>query len=184
MKKEGFDLDIKGGAYTKKKDWYPFTNVYDTTYEFSNYVDKDMSLTVIYNFGAFDGKSSSFYNEDSAYFAAFYGAYVIKDEEDPENIYGFDNDKVNIDEIAEVPLFDYKYLVVQDLGCKNPIFEVSEFTAEYDIEYISYKDWVKIEARMLANSPSHTKKENKLGYIQYGLPINNGKVGALEYWAP
>lgn len=180
MKQQDFDIDIKGGASTSKKDWYPFVNVYDTTYEFSKYTGRDLSLTVLYNFGAFDGKSSFFYNDDSKYFSAFYGAYVIKDEQSPENRYGFVQDKVNIQEITEVAMFDYKYLVIEDLGCVYPVFETLSYESEYDVNYLDYDDWVKIDAKMLANSPSHARKEHKLGYIQYGVPIDNGKEDFFE----
>ncbi len=180
MKTQGFDIDIKGGLSTLKKDWYPFVNVYDTSYEFSKYTNRDLSLTVLYNFGAFEGKNSSFYNENSDYFSAFYGAYIIKNEENSDSTYGFDGDKLNMVEIAAVPLFDYKYLVIEDLGCPNPVFEIEEYETEYDVEYLGFENWVRIDATMSANSPSHKRVEKKLGYIQYGAPINNNKDDFFE----
>ena len=180
MKQQGFDIDIKGGLSTPKRDWYPFVNVYDTSYEFSRHTGEDLSLTVLYNFGAFSGKSSSFYDEDSDYFAAFYGAYVVHDNQNPDNVYGFEGDEINIDEIAEVPMFDYKYLVIEDLGCPYPVFEIEKFETMDVAEYAGYEGWVRVDARMISNSPSHTRREKKLGYIQYGAPINNGKDDFYE----
>ena len=167
---------MKGGFSTAKKDWYPFVNTYDTSYEFSRYTGEDLALTVLYNFGAFDSlRSSSFYNEESGYFAAFYGAYVVHDESGEGMPYGFMEGKADIDEIAQVAMFDYKYLVIQDLGCDNPVFELIEYDTLENTDYIGYSGWTRIDAKMLSNSPSHTRVEKKLGYIQYGQPRDNGK---------
>jgi hypothetical protein len=176
MESQGFNIDIKGGLSTAKKDWYPFVNTYDTSYEFSRYTGGELALTVLYNFGAFDSlRSSSFYNEESDYFAAFYGAYVVHDESGEGTYYGFTDGGADIDKIAQVAMFDYKYLVIQDLGCDSPVFELTHYDAQENTDYIGYSGWTRIDAKMLSNSPSHTRVEKKLGYIQYGLPQDNGK---------
>ena len=180
MRNQGFDIDIKGGAYTPKKDWYPFVNIYDTSYEFSRHTGEDLSLTVLYNFGAFNGRSSSFYDESSKYFAAFYGAYVLRDNQNPDSAYGFAGEKINVDDIAKVAMFDYKYLVIEDLGCPYPVFEIEEYETTGGLEYAGYKGWVRIDAEMTSNSPSHMRHGKKLGYIQYGPPISNGKDDFYE----
>jgi hypothetical protein len=180
MRRQGFDIDIKGGLYTPGKDWYPFVNCYDTSYEFSRHTGEDLSLTVLYNFGAFGSRSSAFYDESSDYFAAFYGAYALHDNQAPDRAYGFDGEEINIAEIAEVPMFDYKYLVIEDLGCAYPVFEIERYETEDVAKYAGYENWVKVDAEMKANSPSHTRREKKLGYIQYGPPISNGKDDFYE----
>ena len=175
MQKQGFLIDIKGGFSTCKKDWYPFVNTYDTSYEFSRYTGEDLALTVLYNFGAFNGRASTIYDESSDYFAAFYGAYVIHDESGEGARYGFSDGGADVDEIAQVAIFDYKYLVIQDLGCDKPVFEIIKYDTEEDTDYLGYPGWTRIDAKMRANSPSHTRVEKKLGYIQYGPPQDNGK---------
>ena len=105
---------------------------------------------------------------------------MIHDNWDPENAYGFDRGEIDIDEIAGVPMFDYKYLVIEDLGCGNPVFEILEYEASEVEEYAGYEGWVRIDAKMLSNSPSHTRHESRLGYIQYGRPLNNSKDDFYE----
>lgn len=180
MKEQSFKLDMPGGNSTNKKDWYPFVNIYDTSYEFSRFINHDVSLTVLYNFGAFKGKSSSLYDEQSKYFGAFYGAYVIHDNEEPDLTYGFNDEEIDFNQIVAVPQFDYQYLVIEDLGCNNLIFDILSYDAVYDTAYIGFDDWVKIDAIMLSNSPSHSYQEKKLGYIQYGLPLTNDKPDFFE----
>jgi hypothetical protein len=135
---------------------------------------------VLYNFGAFNGPSSALYDESSNYFASFYGAYAICYNEDTNRKYGFDSEKINIEEIAAVPIFDYKYLVIEDLGCDNLVFNIDKHETLAKLNYIGYAGWVKIDAVMKANSPSHKKEEFKLGYIQYGKPMDNEKEDFFE----
>ncbi len=180
MSEKGFKIDMSGGLLTLKKDWYPFVNIYDTSYEFSKYTGKDLSLTVLYNFGAFKGNSSLLYDENSKYFAAFYGAYAVCVNDSLQKRYGFDGTKVNIDEISAVPMFDYKYLVIEDMGCENPEFELISHTMSDKISYVGYDDWVRIDAKMRSNSPTHERMEFKLGYIQYGKPVKSDKGDFFE----
>ena len=176
MQKQGFAIDMKGGLSTARRDWYPFVNTYDTSYEFSRYTGEDLDLTVLYNFGAFDSlSSSSFYNEHSDYFAAFYGAYVIHDAGGTDEPYGHKDSKPDIDAVAEVASFDYRYLVIEDLGCGEPVFEIDDIAVREDADYLSYSGWTVIDAKMRSNSPSYTRVEKKLGYIQYGPPRDNDK---------
>lgn len=180
FEENNLDIDIKGGTITSKKDWYPFVNIYDTSDEFSYNIGRDVNITILYNFGAFDGKSSRLYDDKSRYFAGFYGAYVIQEIENPDKKYGFKDDVLEIDEIMEAFEFDYKYLVLEDLGCINPVFDVHEYDIKYDTSYLGYDDWVRIDTKLKSNSPSHERIERKLGYIQYGPPITNDKPDFFE----
>ncbi len=180
MHEKGFEIDMKGGLFTAKKDWYPFVNIYDTSYEFSKYMDEVLRLTVVYNFGAFDGKSSLLFDEGSIYFAAFYGAYAIFSSENLQRVYGFNNEEIDIEEISAVPMFDYKYLVIEDMGCKDPTLELISYKSTKDISYAGYEGWIQIDALMHASSPVHQRQKFKLGYIQYGKPIASEKGDFYE----
>ena len=180
MQQMGFEVDIPGGNSTPKKDWYPFVNIFDASSRFSNYTNQDLTLSVLYNFGAFSGKSSSIYDDTSPYFSAFYGAYVVKNNEIPNTPYGFQNGTIVFDEIMKVALYDYKYIVIGDLGCINPVFEVLSYDISDSVNYAGYDGWVKINADIKTNSVSHNFKSKKAGYIQYGKPQNNDKPDFYE----
>ncbi len=180
MKQQGFDIHIPGGAFTSQKDWYPFVNIFDTSQGFSNYIDEDVSLSVLYNFGAFEGKSSSLYDENSKYFGAFYGAYVVKNNISKKEPYGFKDNKLDINQIINAAKYDYKYLVIRDFGCLEPIFDVISYDIQENISYIGYNDWVKIDAEMITNSTAHTYKKHLTPYLQYGVPKKTNKEDFYE----
>ena len=132
MKKEGIDLKIPGGYSTLKKDWYPFVITYNA-HGFSNFTKKDVDLSILYNFGAFDyiKGSSLLYSVSSDYHSAFYGAYAVKEN---GNSYGYNQyGKINVDEMADIFKYDMQVLVLQSIGCDSPIFD-------FEIKNIGEKD--------------------------------------------
>ena len=65
---------MPGGLSTREKDWYPFVMTFNDDKGFSNFINRDMNFTVLYNFGAFEyiNGASSIYNFNSDYYGAFY----------------------------------------------------------------------------------------------------------------
>lgn len=175
MRENDIIVQIPGGNITKDKDWYPFVNTFNSSEGFSRFISRDVDLTVLYNFGAFEGRSSTLYAEDSKYFSSFYGAYVLKNNEDTDEKYGFREDKLDINQIVDVTLYDYTYLVLYGFGCINSIFDVVSYETIENVSYIGYNDWIRIDAVIYTNSPTHDYDGSKLSYIQYGKPIKTDK---------
>lgn len=180
LKEQKISLKIPGGLSTPEKDWYPFVMVFNDNEGFSKYIGRDLSLTILYNFGAFswEKSSSTFFLDDSPYLGGFYGGYIVK-ENTGENKYGFTSQgQLNIDDIFAVSKYDYKYLVLQSLGCPEDqlTMDVLSYDTTKDVEYAGYKGWQKIDAFMLLNSPDHKFKGNRKAYIQYGNPLKQVKM--------
>lgn len=52
--RKGFDIHIPGGLATWKTDWYPFVMTFVDNKGFQSYMgNKNLSLTILYNFPAF-----------------------------------------------------------------------------------------------------------------------------------
>ncbi|WP_427339356.1 hypothetical protein [Caloranaerobacter sp. DY30410] len=176
--KRNIKFYIPSGIITKEKDWYPFVLTFNDNEGFSKYTGKKLSLTIFYNFGHFKFKEgfSSYYDQNSPYFSSFYGGYVIYNNENPDDSYGFNIDgKIKIEELESIPRYDQTRLVLPSLGCpEHKIYFKSKIDKiEYDIEYLGIKDWVKIDSIVTTNGPNHKYKEKHLGYIQYGKPPAN-----------
>lgn len=169
LRDEHIKLDMKGGLSTREKDWYPFVMTFNADYGFSNYIGRDVRLSILYNFGAFEylEGASSYYNKQSDYFNAFYGAYVVKEDK----FFGYNDDLTpNFEEMASVPKYDMTVLVLRSIGCKNPTFEF-DINATYTVdEYLGLSDWDVIDATITTNSPMHQYQDNHQAYIQYGKP--------------
>lgn len=170
LKKENIDIDIPGGWSTLKKDWYPFVMTFNTSQGFSNYIGKEVELSILYNFGAFDyfKGASSYYDAKSPFFDAFYGAYVAKGK---NFAFGYHEDGTpNIEEMALVPEYDMKVLVLESIGCTEPLFNF-KLDKSYPIEeFLGYQNWDVIEATLTTSSPMSQPKENYQAFIQYGKP--------------
>lgn len=176
LNKLDVSVEIPGGTSTKEKDWYPFVSVYNDTQGFSNFMGRELSLTILYNFGAFDWKSgsSTYYNAESPYYNSFYGGYIIQDQETNRK-YGFTTDgEPLIEEIISVPEYDFKYLVMQSLGCPEEKLAMDALSYEItaNVDYVGYDDWYRIDGLLLLNNPNHKFKSNRRAYIQFGNPIN------------
>ena len=176
IEKEKIKFKIPGGISTIKRDWYPFVITFNDDEGFSRYMDKNLSLTILYNFGHFQIKdgSSSYYNPNSKYFSSFYGGYLVRNDENKRLPFGFDtNNNINIKELTSVPKYDLDKLVLRSLGCPESkiIIDYSIDDIKDNIDYVGYKNWVKIDTEFRVNSPLHRYKEEKRAYIQYGRPI-------------
>lgn len=176
LNKYDINLDIPGGLSTKDKDWYPFVMVFNDDSGFSRYSSKDLSLTILYNFGHFKLKegSSSYYDPNSKYYSSFYGGYLVKTNGVSESSFGFNNDgTINLDEISLVPKYDQEELVLSSIGCpkEKMKFDVSIDDVKYKVNYINHENWVKIDSTIITNSPIHKLTKNHMAYIQYGKPI-------------
>ncbi|MTI67689.1 MAG: hypothetical protein FH753_13970 [Firmicutes bacterium] len=174
INKYDIKLKIPSGSYTKKKDWYPFMLYHNDYKGFSNYLNKDLSLTVVYNFGHFDLLEgfSSYYNENSPYYNAFYGAYIIRNNKNSENGFGFlDNGKIDTLEMGQLPKYDQTHLVLPSLGCpiKDATFENTIKKIEYNVNYVNIPNWTKVNSIIKTNSPIHKYQSKQKGYIQYGI---------------
>jgi len=175
LEKNDIVLKIPGGLSTPEKDWFPFVMTFNDDRGFSEFMGRDLSLTILYNFGSFSWNSSSsaFFDRDSPYFNSFYGGYVVQENEQ-NKIYGFTEEgELNLEETFAVPQYDFKYLVLQSLGCPASKLKMEILSQEItkDVEYVGYEDWVRIDSLMLVNSPEHKFKGSRRAYIQYGNPL-------------
>ena len=171
------DLSIKipGGTSTEENDWYPFVLVYKANEGFSKHIGRDVDLTILYNFGAFDWKSgtSTFYDAKSQYFNSFYGAYVIKENQSDRKFAFTPEGEPIIEEIISVPEYDFKYLVMDGLGCPQDklTMEALSYEITEDVTYAGYDDWHKMEGLLLVNNPNHRFRSSRKAYLQWGNPI-------------
>lgn len=166
-------LKIPTGKINNEGNFYPFTLYYNSDEEFGNYVNKDVQLSIIYNFGGFTfGKKHSYYfDTKSDYYSSFYGAYAIKSND--KTIFGFDNkEKINLDLLSQIPKYDQKYLVMPSIGLspKDVTFSYSINNITDNINYINSNGWIKIDSNIKTNAPIHKYKKHYNGYIQYGTP--------------
>ncbi len=173
LKQSNIKLNIPGGIKTAKEDWYPFVLFHNDNNGFSNYVGRKLSLTVLYNFGHFDNLKgmSSFFNPSSDYYSAFYGGYIIKDHNNKK--FGFyENGKINVEEASKVAEYDYKYLVLESLGCPKDkmVFNPEINEVEEDVSYIGYDGWTQIDSVITTNGSIHKHSKKQKAYIQYGVP--------------
>lgn len=168
MEKNGFKIDIPGGLTTKERDWYPFVMTFNDK-NISSAIKEDIDLTILYNFGAFESGRSLFYKEDSNYYSAFYGAYVVKSK-DKDRKYGFKNDQINIDEITKLASRDIETLVLRSIGYKSPKVSYQEKDSPKKLDYLSYDNWTMMDSIIYSQGPIHKPNENHRAYIQYGKP--------------
>jgi len=175
MDKLNIEIDIPGGMSTKERDWYPFMLVYNDNLGFSRYAGRDLSLTILYNFGAFSLKnsSSSFFQPDSPYYSSFYGGYIVKDNKN-KRPYGFSpQGEPIIEEIMAVPEYDFKYLVLSGLGCPEGRLAMENLFCQVfsGVEYAGYDNWHKIDGLLKINNPNHDYHDKRRIYLQFGYPL-------------
>jgi len=176
LQKQNIAVEIPGGSSTKEKDWFPFMMTFNDDQGFSDYRDRDLALTVLYNFGAFswNSSSSSFFNNRSPWYNSFYGGYVVKENSSPDKVYGFNsNGEPAINEIFAVAEYDYKYLVMKSLGCPQEklVMDISSYKLTPNVSYAGYDGWIQIDSILRVNSPSHKFVRDRRAYIQYGNPL-------------
>jgi hypothetical protein len=167
LKDEDIRIHLPGGLTTPKKDWYPFVITFNADY-FGAYVNRPVDLTILYNFGAFNpaASCSAFYDPDSDYFDAFYGAYVIKSHDG--RCFGYNGGELDVDEMSQVFEYDMNVLVLQSLGCPSP--EFSYLLTGLGRTDIDGRVYDVVDAEISTQSPLHTVTGFQSAYFQYGSP--------------
>lgn len=170
LEKEKIEIELPGGLSTRVKDWYPLVMTFNIDQGFSSYSGKDVQLSILYNFGAFEylKGASTYYDANSQYFNAFYGAYVAKGM---DFVFGYNRDGTpNYEEMAQVPEYDMKILVLNSMGNDQPLFQF-DIDSTYKMDaFLGYEGWDVIEATITTNSPMHKSENSYQAYIQYGKP--------------
>lgn len=177
---EGIKISIPGGITTIKQDWYPFVITFNDDAGFSEYMNRNLRMTVLYNFGYFPFYRgySAYYDINSSYYNSFYGAYIIKAEGGEP--FGYKNGEVNIEEIGKIPTYDMKHLVLKSIGARNPVFSY-EMTGFKDADLLNESEWQVFDANLHVTGSLHEYQGDKRAYIQYGRPpVINGETNEYE----
>lgn len=174
LDKNQIAFQIPGGRSTSKADWYPFVITFNDDKGLSNYLGESVEFTVLYNFGCFQFRegTSSYYNPESPYYSSFYGGYIVKPA--VERKFGFLEDgTIHAEELAKVPEYDQKYLVLSSLGCPHQqrVFQEEIVSIQYNVDYAGYQSWVQMDSDIRTNSPVHEYQGFQQGYLQYGRPM-------------
>ena len=165
LKQQGFSVDIPSG-----QGWSPFVMTYNAD-DFSAWSGIDADVSIMYNFGAFDAstRTSSFYDAGSDKYCAFYGAYVLRQN---DGFFGFtDSGDVDRDAITQAVKYDYTQLVLAGFGCNDIVFDVDEFKQQPNVSYAGSDGWMRIDASITTNGVAHQYRESKTAYLQYGPPM-------------
>ena len=184
MADKGITLEIPGGDETPEADWYPFVMTFSPGESFGRAAgDNSLELTILYNFGAFDLSKgcSRIYDRQSEYYNSFYGAYLVTRRDDGGEAsgeskaapFGFDSEgHMDPEQTAIVPEFDFQHLVLGNFGIKTSeqVFEWTIDKTDEDVSYLGRDGWSRADASLLVNGASHTKKEFRQSYLQYGAP--------------
>lgn len=163
-----FDLnDINIDFHKQNAKWYPLMNVFNSNY-FSDYVKKDIDLTILYTFGDFQSGTSVLFDPNNELFSSYYGCYITRNNENDKEYFGFDNNgKIILNELIKLPEYDFRYLVAGAMGLKD-----DEFILNYNLENINYSDdSVFIDFECVTNSLFHNYKKFDQNYLQYGIPF-------------
>ena len=167
----GLTPEIPGGLKTAKSEWYPKVLCYYAD-DFFSPSGEGFKLTVFYNFPAFDFTKgcSRLYDPESPYYCSFYGAYILKGE---ENCYGFDEEgELEEFAVAAVARYDYQQLVLRDFGLNysEAVFDFTVEKTEKDWFYAESEGWTRVDAKVRVNGCAHKKDDFALSYLQYGSP--------------
>ncbi|PKM71640.1 MAG: hypothetical protein CVU91_12825 [Firmicutes bacterium HGW-Firmicutes-16] len=170
MAEQNIELEIPSGD-----GWYPFVMTYEADEDFSSYIGRpDTKLTILYNFPAFSLKNgcSRFFDESSAYYNSFYGAYLVRCADGEP--FGFSLDMRNPDEkaVSEIAKFDFFTLVLNDFGLtpNEQVFEYSLACEQTDVSFLGYDGWTQISSDLNVNGANHEKRGFTSSYLQYGSP--------------
>lgn len=174
LKKNNIRFHIPGGIKTKKRDWYPFIITFNDDEGLSRYLGDQVEFTILYSFGHFPlwKGNSTYYDPNSPFYSSFYGGYVVKPKDTTRKFGFLSNGEIDLEEISKVPEFDQKYLALASIGCSRDksIFSEDVCSVDYNIDYIGYEDWIRIDSTIETSSPMHNVNEFQRGYIQYGKP--------------
>lgn len=169
---EGITVDMPSGRISNGQNWYPFVLSFDASRAYSKKTGKDLKLTILYNFGAYDPLEgrSRFYEADSPYQGAFYGAYLVKNETEPFAYLYDEMGALNYGALEAIAKYDYKHLVLTGLGAKqsNVLFEALDSKVDY--VHLNENEWIQVTSEIKTNSPRHEYQSFQLSYLQYGLP--------------
>ncbi len=115
------EVHMPAGRIDETQQWYPFLLTYNASASFSKVTGRDIDLTIVYNFGAYDYKTgrSKIYSIGSPYNGAFYGAYFIKEKDIPFSFLFDASGVLKEDSIAKIAEFDYMNLVLMGLGAET-----------------------------------------------------------------
>ena len=163
MAENNFEINIPSN-----NEWYPFVITFNAT-NFGRWSKTRADMSIMYNFAKFDIKtmSSGIFDPNSEKNSSFYGAYALHQD---EGYFGYEDGEINMDEIALTFKYDYRLLVLGDIGCEWPVFEVDDYQIENDAEYLGSNGWTKIDAVLETNSMIHNYQEFHTNYLQYGRP--------------
>ncbi|MBS4536347.1 hypothetical protein GOQ29_12040 [Clostridium sp. D2Q-14] len=171
-------LRVPSRTINDKENFYPFVLYFNSNKGFSQYINQDVELSIIYNFGNFSSnkKYSNYFNSNSDYYSSFYGVYGIKTNDGTP--FGFNQDDIDIDLLSKMPEYDQKYLVLPSIGLlpKNVTFKYKIKNIKENINYIDSNNWIKVDSIIKTNSPLHKYKKHHNGYIQYGIPPESNNI--------
>ncbi|MEA4895521.1 MAG: hypothetical protein VB064_09695 [Oscillospiraceae bacterium] len=170
MDERDIELFIPSGG-----GWYPYVMTYEADEDFSSYTGlPGTKLAILYNFPAFSLKKgcSRLFDESSAYYGSFYGAYLVS-RADGEP-YGFSSDAREIDEkaVSLIARFDIFTLVLDDFGLSadKRIFECTPVSEQTNISFLGYDGWTRVSSNLKVNGMNHEKNGFVQSYLQYGSP--------------
>ena len=190
MEEKKIELSVPGGGDTEETDWYPFVMTFNADQSFSSFTgEENLRLTILYNFPAFDlwKGCSRLYDPDSSYYSSFYGAYLLSGRDEKGNPYGFtEKGRIDIEKIAQVPEFDYQYLVLSDFGISptERIFDWNVTGIEEEVTYAEIDGWTRVDADLTANGTIHERNGYCRSYLQYGIPAWSPEDKGTEPFAP
>lgn len=150
------------------KGWYPFVITFNPV-NFGRWSKTGADMSIMYNFAAFrlTTMSSDIFNPQSPMHSSFYGAYALSED---GGYFGFKGGQVDVDEVVMTFNYDYKLLVLDDLGCNDPVFEVVSTEVKENVNYLGEDGWTQIDAAINSSSMLHNYIENHTSYMQYGKP--------------
>ncbi len=172
VEKLGIKLDIPGGLSTFAHDWAPEVLVFHPS-GFGSYTGDGSDLTVYYNYPAYSPLHlcSNIYDKSSPYYCGFYGAYIVNGD------YGFNASIdgsycANIDDIQQIPVYDYKYLVLANFGLKSKDFYMNpeSVSVTEEVKYAGLDGWTLVDASFKAPGVCHKPSGFASSYVQYGVP--------------
>ena len=164
----GLQLDIPTARDYGGSGWCKNMKLFDADDVFFDHgVGGEMSI--LYNFGRFQNGRATFYDPASDYFNAHYGIYAIRREND---VFGWEDGKLDVAEIVKIVAFDQEELVMASLGCPRSKchFDYEITGIKEDLSMSGFSDWTQIDANIDTNAPLHHQTKNLIGYLQYGEP--------------
>jgi len=167
----GLEFSVPTGKDYSDSGWTKNIKLYHPGNNFPHDQVKG-NMSILYNFGRFEKGRSTFYEPSSDYFNAHYGVYAVQLD---DGIFGWKNGKLDQAAVTKIIAFDQLELVMVSLGCpaSRRHFEYKITDVKEGLSMAGFSDWVQINAVINTNSPLHHKTENRLGYLQYGEPLEN-----------